>query len=43
MYFFCLGRRRNGDACWQKALQVDLVEQLVEDFWQSVRMSKGLC
>ena len=42
VYFFCLGRRRNGDACWQKALQVDLVEQLVEDFWQSVRMSKGL-
>jgi DNA invertase Pin-like site-specific DNA recombinase len=39
VYFFCLGRRRDKDSCWQKALQVDVVESLVERFWQSVRMS----
>ena len=39
VYFFCLGRRRNKESCWQKALQVEFVEQLVEDFWQSVQIS----
>ena len=37
-YYFCLGRRRNGDSCWQKAIQVGALEQVVEDFWHGVRM-----
>ncbi len=39
VYFFCLGRRANGNSCWQKALQVELVEQRVEEFWQDVRIT----
>lgn len=39
VYFYCLGRKANGQSCWQKALQVELVEQRVEEFWQGVRIT----
>ncbi len=39
VYFYCLGRKANGQSCWQKALQVELVEQRVEEFWKGVRIT----
>ena len=39
VYFYCLGRKANGLSCWQKALQVELVEERVEKFWQGVRIT----
>ena len=39
VYFYCLGRKANGQSCWQKALQVELVEERVEEFWQGVRIT----
>jgi len=38
-YFYCVGRRRYENGCTFRATQSHLVEALVEDHWETVRLS----
>lgn len=43
-YFYCLGRQgRRKNGCTFRAVQVHVVEQLIEDYWATVTLSDELC
>jgi site-specific DNA recombinase len=40
-YFYCMGRQKMKNGCELKAMPIDLVEQKIEHYWQSVTIPKG--
>ena len=42
-YFYCLGRQSLKNGCTFRAVQVALVEQLVEDHWATITLSQEQC
>jgi site-specific DNA recombinase len=41
-YFVCLGRHQKRTACTRKAMLVTKIEELVEDYWATVRLTPAL-
>ena len=42
-YFFCLGRQSLKNGCTQRAMPVDMAEDLIEAHWKTVRLSESAC